>query len=251
MLKVMRVTLLLSIFAFPSVAGFASHAAKLLTTIHRHSTALDFSKRPENEFSRLVEPDRILKIKRDYLTDIVATPEECQALADRFDLPNIAALKASLSMRREMAGSGGIEVEGTVIGTVTRICVRTNEAFVMENLEMPLYSIVRPITPISTLVAKQRELEEQFGGFEDEKKSRKKNYRPQDRNVDEMDIMELQRLLQTDISSEDDVLMEDEAIYTTDGMLDVGELVAQLFWLSLDPYPKKPGSDPVSASISG
>ena len=208
-----------------------------------------FAANPVNEFSRLIEPDRILKIKRDYVTDIEATPEECNALADRFDLPEISELTSSMSLRREMAGSGSVEVEGTISAIVTRICVRTNEPFVVEE-SIPLFSIVRPVTPISKIVSQQRELEEQFG-LDETRKSRKSSYRPQDRNLDDMDVMELQRILQQDISSEDDVLMEDEAIYTTDGTLDVGELVAQLFYLSLDPYPKKPGSDPVQASISG
>ena len=210
------------------------------------STPLQAS--PANEFSRPLDPEKVLRIKRDYIMDIQATAEECKALADRFELPDLAALQARLSLRREMAGSGGIEAEGTIIGTVTRICVRTNEPFVMEDLEVPLYAIIRPVTPLSALVAQQRQLEDQL---DDNKKTRRSSYRPQDRNIDEMDIMELQRMLQTDISAEDDVLMEDEAIYTTDGVLDLGELVAQLFWLSLDPYPKKPGSGPVTASISG
>jgi hypothetical protein len=64
-----------------------------------------------------------------------------------------------------------------------------------------------------------------------------------------MDVMELQRMLQYDMS--DDDVMEDEAIFPLDGMLDIGELVAQLFWLKLDPYPKKPGTDPVQRSITG
>ena len=64
-----------------------------------------------------------------------------------------------------------------------------------------------------------------------------------------MDVLALQRLLQ-DVDVEDSVI-EDEGVYTTDGQLDVGELVAQLFWLKLDPLPKKPGSDPIQASITG
>ena len=58
-------------------------------------------------------------------------------------------------------------------------------------------------------------------------------------------------MLEYDINNEDDVLMEDESIYPIDGLLDVGELVSQLFWLKLDPYPKKPGTDPVQKSITG
>ena len=53
------------------------------------------------------------------------------------------------------------------------------------------------------------------------------------------------------MTSNDAVLMEDEAIYSTESLLDVGELVSQLFWLQLDPYPKKPGSKPIQTSITG
>lgn len=47
-------------------------------------------------------------------------------------------------------------------------------------------------------------------------------------------------------------LVEDESIYSlSTGKLDVGELVAQTFWLQLDPYPKKPGTGPIEISITG
>ena len=63
----------------------------------------------------------------------------------------------------------------------------------------------------------------------------------------------LQQLLQDDDDDDElaDVLMEDQAIYPVGGQMDLGELVAQLFWLQLDPYPKKPGTQPVRRSISG
>jgi hypothetical protein len=47
-------------------------------------------------------------------------------------------------------------------------------------------------------------------------------------------------------------LVEDESIYSSaTGVLDVGELVAQTFWLQLDPYPKKPGTGPMEFTITG
>ena len=51
--------------------------------------------------------------------------------------------------------------------------------------------------------------------------------------------------------SEEDDLVEDEAVMGRDGVLDAGELVAQLFRLKLDPYPKKPGTKPIRLSFSG
>ena len=41
-------------------------------------------------------------------------------------------------------------------------------------------------------------------------------------------------------------IVEDLAIFSSvTGILDVGELIAQSFWLQLDPFPKKPGTRPV------
>lgn len=59
----------------------------------------------------------------------------------------------------------------------------------------------------------------------------------------------LQDMLQ-EFDVEEDVV-EDEAVLGPDGYIDIGELVAQLFRLKLDPYPKKPGSKPINLSFSG
>merc|ERR1712224_473677 len=85
------------------------------------------------------------------------------------------------------------------------------------------------------------------------KSSKKRNSKNQQgKNLDEMGMLELQNLM-TDldfIEDEDNNLIEDDAIYM-DGILDAGELVAQIFRSKLDPYPKKPGSSPIRISISG
>jgi len=47
-----------------------------------------------------------------------------------------------------------------------------------------------------------------------------------------------------------DEIIEDESCFCTDGIVDVGEIVAQMFRSKLDPYPKKPGTDPVSYSFT-
>jgi hypothetical protein len=216
---------------------------------------------PQNEFSRPLQTERILRMKRDYLIDLEASSEECKALANRFDLSDVAKLEATLKLRQESIGgkghSTGVEVDGTVFASVTQRCVRTNEDFQVD-LEFPLYCIVRPVMPMYALMNGNGN-----GGGEEaesnsnsnllpEKREEKRNNKPK-RNVKvgEMDMMQLQRMLQEDISDEDDMLMEDEMIYPTDGALDVGELVAQLFFLKMDPYPKKPGSDFTSFTITG
>ena len=45
-------------------------------------------------------------------------------------------------------------------------------------------------------------------------------------------------------------IVEDLAIFSSvTGILDVGELIAQSFWLQLDPFPKKPGTRPVQMEL--
>jgi hypothetical protein len=63
---------------------------------------------------------------------------------------------------------------------------------------------------------------------------------------------QLQRLLQEIQSDEMDFIIEDESIYSGDtSKLDLGELVAQTFWQDLEPYPKKPGTSPISFPYLG
>jgi len=244
-------------FSFgPSAAGGRRHP--LLNKRQRSSSTRFYAKRnaavpPQNEFSRTLRPERILKqsgsqTQRGYETTVTAEPSECEALATRFDLSEISSLAADLSLRPTHQRSTSVQVEGTCRATVTQRCVRTNEDFQV-NLEFPLFCVVRPVVPLS----------EQLPGDIREEKYRKTeprggqttSYRPDSTNLDEMDVLELQKMLQMDLSEEEDVLVEDESIYATDGLLDVGELVAQLFWLELDPYPKKPGTGPIQRSITG
>jgi hypothetical protein len=199
---------------------------------------------PRNEFSRTLDPVR-LKTKRDYHMHVKATAEECKALAGRFELSDLSALEADLVLRGDRM-SMGIQVEGTVMATVTQRCVRTCEDFVV-HVEFPLYSMVRPVMPLSSLSSEDNLYNDNVY----QKESKKKSVRPQDRDLDDMDVLELQRMLQADLDVEDDVLMEDESIFPIGGRLDVGELVSQLFWLQLDPYPKKPGTSPMRRSITG
>lgn len=268
--SVAQIRILASAFLLSSLASGFSPAAtfggrKFHLSDHCRSTTLaaKINKKlpieiPPNEFSRTLQPDRVLKTRRGgsgYAVTVSADPTECKALAIRFDLSEIASLSADLQLRPELIGAtggGGVEVEGSCRATVTQRCVRTNEEFQVD-LEFPLYCIVRPVLPLAQLLA-QNSLDNDNGDDSSRGKgatTKRTNYRPQDRNMDEMDVMELQRMLQLDISDEDDVLMEDEAIYCYDGLMDVGELVAQLFWLKLDPYPKKPGTNPVQRSITG
>ena len=71
-------------------------------------------------------------------------------------------------------------------------------------------------------------------------------------DLSDVGMKEIESLLKDfDVNQGDLDLFEDEAILGTNGLLDVGELISQMFRLKLDPYPKKPGSEPVSYSITG
>lgn len=245
----------------PTVSLFASNNKRKQSQSKKNDDKQQLPLIPliPNEFSRTIQPDRVLRgtRHRDYEMALTATMEECDLLAKRFDLRQIASLSASLQLRQEGGRSTeSVEVEGTVLATVTQTCVRTNEDFTMD-LEFPIYAIVRPISRNENL-------------SEGMSISRKSEYRSNmNDNIDSMDAMQLQRLLEQDSSSRknkdstsddgtlimggnEDVLMEDAAIYALEtGTLDVGELVSQLFWLQLDPYPKKPGTTPIQRSITG
>ena len=85
--------------------------------------------------------------------------------------------------------------------------------------------------------------------FEAKRSSRKKKQIRTNRNqnLDEMDLKELQNLME-DFDIEDDII-EDESVYEG-GVIDVGELVAQIFRVKLDPFPKKPGSEPMTMEFT-
>eukprot|EP00977_Amphora_coffeiformis_P022650 scaffold11172_cov172-Amphora_coffeaeformis.AAC.3 len=224
-----------------------------------------------NEFSRLIDPERVLKIgsssasnrnRREYRMALEASEEECQALAKRFDLPALDRLQAEDVVLRPASGTSGVEVEGSICATLTQRCVRTNEDFSV-SVEFPLYAIVRPVVALHVGGVNNDDDgdDDDAGGMEsdedlyaasmDDKAAPRRNKAPP--NLETLDVFQLQQLMQ-DFDEDDElanVLMEDQAIYPVGGHMDVGELVAQLFWLQLDPYPKKPGSEPVQRTISG
>jgi hypothetical protein len=220
-----------------------------------------------NEFSRLMDPERFLKVysgspnsrnRREHHMQLEATDEECEALAQRFDLPALGPLKADMTLR-PASSSSGVEVEGALKATLTQRCVRTNEDFSVA-VEFPLYAIVRPVVPLQMTgvvaaddeeEADQEDDEALYASLDDDKVLRRQKRTP---NLQTLDVFQLQQILQDDDGENEDladVLMEDQAIYPAGGPLDVGELAAQLFWLQLDPYPKKPGSEAVRITISG
>jgi hypothetical protein len=236
-----------------------------------------------NEFSRPLRTETILGPRRkDYKIDIQAQDDELTNLAKRFKLSNIQSLRAALTLSRDRSsphnkGPDGnyvecIQVRGEIAATVVQTCVRTNEDFEVD-LEFDLNSIVKACgiqeeeedLDLGGTGMSAADLEAALtnggnggGGGRSQRNPRNKKKKKRRKGVDmrdsnaslnELRMKEIEDLLQ-DYDLEEDIV-EDENIFGHDGMLDVGELVAQTFRLKLDPYPKKPGSEPVSYSITG
>lgn len=232
-----------------------------------------------NEFSRIIYINRIFQRRgrnnqqRDHEVKIKADDDECKALATRFELKNIEKLKAKLSFRpateaQALGSSGGglpVEAEGIIEARLTQTCVRTNEEFEVD-VEFPVYLIVKPVTSnnkddLQLMIEQQQQEEEEA---DNGKKKKKKSQKPKKNDVfhenkktyNLSDIFDLQSAIQeADLGGEGGGLadlVEDESIYSlSSDQFDVGELIAQTFCLELDPYPKKPGSDPVEWEITG
>jgi hypothetical protein len=115
-----------------------------------------------------------------------------------------------------------VEVEGTIVAGVTQTCVRTNEDFDVD-LEFSLFALVRPVAPLfddlqeDVNLTESKSFEEDVRSKKGKEKKDSKALDVPERNVNAIDILELQRLLQ-DLDTEDDVI-EDESIYSLDGVI--------------------------------
>lgn len=218
---------------------------------------------PPNEFSRPLRTGAILgPRRREYTIDISAKEEELEALAKRFSLSSIKKLSADLVLSSDHHnGSAGVEciqVRGDIVATVTQTCVRTNEDFEVD-LAFSMNSIVKACgmredeADLGGLSVADIEGALNAGGGSNRRKANKVRKEGSVRNsrqsLETMRLREIEELLK-DFDIEEDIV-EDESIFGMDGLIDVGELVAQTFRLKLDPYPKKPGTGPVNYSITG
>jgi uncharacterized metal-binding protein YceD (DUF177 family) len=77
---------------------------------------------PAGEFCRPIDLDRIGDVEAVY--DLVATPEECAALAKRFGLISIERLEARIKLRRRR-GKALLRLSGHFSADVTQSCVVT------------------------------------------------------------------------------------------------------------------------------
>jgi len=216
-----------------------------------------------NEFSRPYRTDIVLGVRRrEYATQISAEPEELEGLAKRFSLSRISKLEADIVLRtnQPIRGSGGggrvddmIRAEVDIVASVTQTCVRTNEDFEIE-LDIHLAVLVRACEA-QVYDTERGQTTEEMDVYNNNQKSKKKK-RKRGKNLgtngqvlNQMKMNEMQDFLQ-DADSEIEII-EDLAIFGSDGILDAGELVAQSLRLKLNPFPKKPGTEPVTYSITG
>jgi len=221
--------------------------------------------RPKNEFSRTYRTETVLgnSRKREYSVSISAEPDELEALAERFNLAKISKLDAELVLRNDSPRGGGgkgscIRTEGTITATVTQTCVRTNKKF-DEDVTLEIFAAVKPCRSSQDNglddVAMEALAAAAASSIADRGKKKKgKTYKNKSitRDVSQFDEIGMKNLqdLMEDFDVEDDII-EDESIFSNDGVLDAGELVAQHLCLKLDPYPKMPGTKPINLSFSG
>jgi len=83
--------------------------------------------------------------------------------------------------------------------------------------------------------------------YETKRRSKRNDKIRSNQKVDESSIKQLQDNMQG-FDIQDDII-EDSSVYDN-GTIDVGELVSQIFRVKLDPFPKKPGTDPISLEFS-
>jgi hypothetical protein len=240
----------------------------------------------QNEFSRTFRVNKWFSVgggssgpnnnRRNKLMNlsVSATSSEREALAKRFRLSNISALSAEVVVQPAVGDtddSGTIEAMGTITAQVTQTCVRTNEGFDVD-LEFTFHTVLRAMEAAAAskgagsenqlsdgeMAALEAAAQLDGGGRQQRKKKgggggkqkRDKGVRggESSRDLDAMGMKELQNILQ-EYEVQDEII-EDESCFCTDGIVDVGEIVAQMFRSKLDPYPKKPGTDPVSYSFT-
>jgi hypothetical protein len=212
---------------------------------------------------------------------ISADDSERNALASRFRLANITVLEADLVVSPALGLSGGggadsescIEVRGTVSTKVKQTCVRTNEDFDVDmefNFDTTLKAMASTTSSSGSVnsgssgggggyssgeleaLAAAAQFESRRGGGGGGKRNNRKQTTVKtvkgSQKGQDVDIKELQNIL-TGYEVTNDII-EDESCFCTDGIVDVGEIVSQMFRSKLDPYPKKPGSDPVKYTFT-
>ncbi|KAL3781046.1 hypothetical protein HJC23_012830 [Cyclotella cryptica] len=205
--------------------------------------------------------------------NISATEPEREALATRFRLSKIISLTADLVVQPAFGMEGGgrneenccIEARGTVSAQVKQTCVRTNEDFDVD-LEFNFDTTLKAMAATNAAVAPMSEgeiealnaaaiLDDRSGRSKKKKGGKRQNEKRvkgikggQSTAIDALGMEQLQNILmEYEVTSD---IIEDESCFCMDGIVDVGEIVSQMFRSKLDPYPKKPGSNPVKYTFT-
>lgn len=243
-----------------------------------------------NEMSRIISVSHLFGIgvgasrtrhsKKQAELSLAASPTECQALATRFRIANITSFTADVVVAPALGlGSGAsdrggaadgnecIQARGTIWANVTQTCVRTNEAFDI-SLEFSFDTVLRAMESRSGSADRQTKAPLSLGELaaveaasqletETTRRPRKKK-RANNRSgangikgghlINDAGMNQLSDILmEYEVTDE---VIEDGNCFRSDGLVDCGEIAAQMFRLKLDPYPKKPGSAPVSYSFT-
>ena len=235
-----------------------SKTAIVSSSLFSSFSSLPIIERPQNEFSRtyVVNDINTNSIK------LSANQKEMADLAKRFSIPSISKLNATLSLKRERSnkyGSGvSIIIDGYLNVTYAQTCVRTDDNFNSDK-NIDLFAIVKsPEEDIfggyGTAVVEEERPRKRGGNSGRKKKKSKRNKQEirGDQYFDEVRVEDLVKQFNTveDFDDIDNELFEDPAVLDVDGVLDVGELAAQFLGLSLDPLPKKPGTEPMEFTLS-
>ena len=131
--------------------------------------------------------------------ELSATPKECEALAKRFDCESIRNLNASVRIKPK-TDRMTFHVTGKVTAEITQTCIISDK-------------------PIQT------NLHEQFEAWY--------------RDVSRVTPFRQKTMPDMDENEEHEIRPEEEDPETIrNGVLDMGEVVAQFFGLAIDPYPK-------------
>jgi len=138
-------------------------------------------------------------------------------------------------------------VAGSISATLMQECVRTCEPFPVD-MNFEIASVIKAVEVRERDDSNAVDLQLSVGDTPKKKGKRKANRRKDISEIDDMDIQELQQVME-EFGSDLDVI-EDLMIFK-EGVVDAGELAAQLLRLELDPFPKKPGSEPINLSFSG
>lgn len=155
------------------------------------------------ELSRRFPTSRLAGRNRDEVIKVVATAEECAAVALRLEIPTLHALIARCTLRR--AAGDTVAVRGNLTADVTQRCVLTDEDF-RSSIRATFASILHP-----------DEASLASGGG----------------------LVGSEVVLAFDPESDEAV---DEDVLDEPGVVDVGELVTQYLSLHVEQFPRRPGA---------